>query len=768
MGDLIHRVAEAALRESMTLLPRWLPGGVLRGHEYLVADLSGGQGESLSVNVHTGAWADFAGDARGGDLVSLYAAMRSLRQIEAAKEIAREIGLHDAPVAPAGAPPAPRADDDWTLCRPAPLDAPDWQGVLVDPRFGRAAAHWPYVDASGRLLMVVVRWNVGGEKEIRQFTCWRHRAGRLAWKFKWIDRPRPLYRQDVLAQRPTDPVLVCEGEKAADAAQLLAPGFVATTSPGGASNGQHADWAQLRGRDVIIWPDQDESEAEYAAYLATRPEKQRKRDFSGSGYAYVVMSQCVAAKVASVRVIDLAALAAKLGRGALPRGFDAADAAAGTVLDLSALAGEPPRSGVGDERRKRVPSGEYHQALIDALTAYLEVRGLAPDALDGWRRVKDWAMVNENLAGLSTDFAFEYRHHDGISMSYIVETLEALAKRRRLERRQTLLGRLTGAGDDAALRAWVRAVTGEERELDIAALRHWLWNAKRMALGLRTERDLMVVLYGHQGSGKTVAVERLCEPLAELSLMVDASYLTDDRRCPVLGAAIVGRWEEMQGSARADLEALKRTLTAPTVSYRPMRTTQTVTLPRTCSFIGTSNTPIDAMIQDVTGNRRFLQLSTPPRCDWDVIRALDPLSIWRAVDHLAPAPINAVVHLLQAHQAEHLHRDPFSLWLESESWGLLRVSRNDSPMPYEVEAYNPANGELFEDLAVRFGFWSKTVGQSSLGAKAFALRLQQEGFTLRQKRQPDGSRPRVYFRPMTPSGDSSQTSPGDEAYEPPF
>ncbi len=805
MGDLLQRVAQAALARSVELLGEWLTGGVVRGHEFLVGDLTGSKGESLSININTGHWADFADPTlKGGDLVALYAAIHRLRQIEAAKELARRLGVEDtppgrapaAPTTPAGAVPAPKApaadENGWTLCRPAPLDAPDYRSVLQHHEFGAAAAHWCYHDAAGRLLMVVVRWNVvvNGEtdKQIRQFTCWRHESGTLAWRFKWIDRPRPLYREDQLAARPVAPVMVCEGEKAADRAALLFPDHVCTTSPGGAANGAHADWSKLTGRRVAIWPDADETELEFSIYCRDLPasEKPRKIDQSGSSYAKIVATKLAEAKATEILIIDTSAgaagrvaLAKQLALPDLPRGFDAADVPAGLAIDLPALlaTAETPRRGVGDERRKgRVPSGEYHQALIDALVEYLDKRGLAPDALDGWRDAKSWNLVREDMASLATDFAFEFRHHDGIAMTYILETLDAHSRRRRHERRRSLILALTSRtptpDDDAVLNAWVRAVTGAERELDIAVVRHWIWNAKRMALGLRTERDLMMVIYGPQGSGKTTAVERLVAPLAELGITVDATYLTDDRRSPVLAAAIVGRWEEMQGSQRADLEALKHTLTSLNISYRPMRTTQTVVQPRTCSFIGTSNVPIDAMVQDVTGNRRFVQLDTEVRCDWAAIKDMDAVRIWNAVDHTSPAPINPFVHLLQAHQAEHQHRDPFALWLESEKWAHLEIQRGDSAAPLVIGAYQSGSGELFEEMAARFQFWCRTVGQAPMGVKSFALRLKQEGFTDKQRREPNGSRPRYYFRPSPPpsipTAETSQSSPaGSPPAEPP-
>ena len=60
-------VARAALAQSKTLLPEWFPNGRWANREYLIGNLNGDPGESLSINSHSGAWADFSSDARGGD-----------------------------------------------------------------------------------------------------------------------------------------------------------------------------------------------------------------------------------------------------------------------------------------------------------------------------------------------------------------------------------------------------------------------------------------------------------------------------------------------------------------------------------------------------------------------------------------------------------------------------------------------------------------------------------------------------------------------------
>jgi putative DNA primase/helicase len=86
-----------------------------------------------------------------------------------------------------------------------------------------------------------------------------------AWAWKSPAKPRPLYwaRRSAAA-----PVLIAEGEKAADAAAALFPDHAVCTWPGGTSNVQHADWQPLLGRNVTIWPDADDVGRKAAAQLA--------------------------------------------------------------------------------------------------------------------------------------------------------------------------------------------------------------------------------------------------------------------------------------------------------------------------------------------------------------------------------------------------------------------------------------------------------------------------------------------------------------------
>lgn len=86
----------AALACLPALVERWLPDGRRVGREWLAlnplrVDRRLG---SFRVNVVTGRWADFAlPDARGGDPVSLLAYLERCPQSEAARSLARMLGV---------------------------------------------------------------------------------------------------------------------------------------------------------------------------------------------------------------------------------------------------------------------------------------------------------------------------------------------------------------------------------------------------------------------------------------------------------------------------------------------------------------------------------------------------------------------------------------------------------------------------------------------------------------------------------------------------
>lgn len=148
---------------------------------------------------------------------------------------------------------APKPKGEWVS--PVPVDAPDARAS--HNRHGRPSASWRYCDAAGRLIHWVCRFDKSdGAKEILPQTLWRE-GGQLAWRWGAPPVPRPLYGLDRLAQAPAAPVLIVEGEKTADAATGLFPGFAVASWSGGSKAVGKADWAALVGRRVAVLPDAD-------------------------------------------------------------------------------------------------------------------------------------------------------------------------------------------------------------------------------------------------------------------------------------------------------------------------------------------------------------------------------------------------------------------------------------------------------------------------------------------------------------------------------
>ena len=90
--DAINRTALPLLP---AILQRLLPNGRRVGNEWLDRNPNRVDHHpgSFKVNLNTGRWADFATSDRGGDVVSLIAYLEGCSQPEAARKLARMLGL---------------------------------------------------------------------------------------------------------------------------------------------------------------------------------------------------------------------------------------------------------------------------------------------------------------------------------------------------------------------------------------------------------------------------------------------------------------------------------------------------------------------------------------------------------------------------------------------------------------------------------------------------------------------------------------------------
>lgn len=97
---------------------------------------------------------------------------------------------------------------------------------------------------------------------------WHYPSKRDPFQSHWPE-PRFIYRLPDLNDRPTDPVLISEGEGKTDAATQLFPGHVCIAWTGGTAGWAHTDWQPIAGRSCTLWPDADAKGRECMAKLAS-------------------------------------------------------------------------------------------------------------------------------------------------------------------------------------------------------------------------------------------------------------------------------------------------------------------------------------------------------------------------------------------------------------------------------------------------------------------------------------------------------------------
>ena len=91
---IFQAVNDAARSRIRELAERWLPTTSLRGQELWALNPMRDDRNigSFAINTRTGLWADFATDDRGGDIISFYAYLHGVSQIEAARSLAGILG----------------------------------------------------------------------------------------------------------------------------------------------------------------------------------------------------------------------------------------------------------------------------------------------------------------------------------------------------------------------------------------------------------------------------------------------------------------------------------------------------------------------------------------------------------------------------------------------------------------------------------------------------------------------------------------------------
>lgn len=661
-AELGRRLLDAADR----LVPQWLPHGRRNGAEWtapnpLRDDRHVG---SFSVNLVTGAWADFATGDKGGDLISLYAYLfHGGRQGEAARELGEEMGMD--PTAPASAAPpaaAKRPRSVWTPVAPVSADAADPPAAHV--KRGRPECRWEYRSVDGALLGYVCRFRTSdGGKEILPLVWARSEAGEAAWRWMQWPEPRPLYGLDRL--RPDRTILIVEGEKCADAGHKALGEWLDVLSwPGGGNAVSKADWTPLVGRKVVIWPDCDAQFDKRSQQML--PEHEQPGIVAAERIAQILVSSGC-----DVRIVRIPP------PGEKPGGWDIADAIqeGASAADLQAMlrdlrlprrdADEPPpveqagaeaepapRSAARASRKKRQETSGWERRLLErrgeivaCLANVALVLGNRPEwegviAHDAFavRTVKrrplpgsddgetgEWTDVDTSRAIIW--LTNEYGMTPGAAP--VDEAVELIARANSFHPVREYLARLEWDGVPR-IDEWLSDFLGVPRsEYSTRVSRWYLMGMVGRVMSPGSKFDYCLVLEGRQGRQKSSALRVLA---GEYFSETDLDLSSKDAM-----SALRGKWlhevAEMGSLARAESSRQKSFLSRQIDEFRPAYARREIRSPRQLVFAGTTNEW--SWNKDPTGGRRFWPVEVADAIDTVALSSVrdqlfaEALVVWR-------------------------------------------------------------------------------------------------------------------------------------------
>ena len=184
--------------------------------------------------------------------------------------------------------------------------------------------------------------------------------------------------------------------------------------------------------------------------------------------------------------------------------------------------------------------------------------------------------------------------------------------------------------------------------------------------------DMVPVLIGEQGSGKTSMVEALA-PTDEAFLEINLDQRNEDQMARTLRGKLVGELAELRGLAGREAEDIKAWISRRHEEIRALYAEFHTKYPRRLVMIGTGNNP--EFLSDETGERRWLPLRVG-QTDLDALRAdrdqlwAEGVAMWRQ----AGVQWREAQTLAVEHHAAFKVRDP---WEEAIGRWLDEVDLED-------------------------------------------------------------------------------------------
>ena len=505
---------------------------------------------------------------------------------------------------------------------------------------GEPTKAWWYQGEKGKHVGGILRWDSETGKDIRPIAL--NEYGR--WVKGAMPEPRPIWNHQAVRQTE-GVVFVCEGEKAAEAGREQ--GLVTTTNAGGASAVHKADWTPLKGKRVVVLPDNDNP---------------------GETWAKTLEKAATKAEAESVQILRLPGLPPK---GDL---FEWFHEMGKSTADLMQLVDERQRD--PNWQDKLIHNYDKHGNACGLKSVGVNVaRILANDPnWDGVLAYNESARCPMFLDDppFHPDYAGTKKgprlleDKDYSRITYWLQ--EAWDLTVRSDEVYTAIENITECNSVDPLRQYLQSVQWDGRSrvsswlrdyLDGYAMVHkdhkyvdmigkwWLISAVARALEPGCKADHVLVLEGPEGIGKSTAFKILAGPWlmdSALNIHNKDSYIN-----------IRGKWiveiPEMDSIIRSESSASKSFFTSSSDTYRAPYGRGSINVPRSCVFGGSVNH--NDYIRDSSGGRRYW----PVQC-----RKVDKEGLIQDRDQLWA-------------EALHLYRQGERWWPDGDEHAFLRLEQ---------------------------------------------------------------------------------------------
>lgn len=231
-----------------------------------------------------------------------------------------------------------------------------------------------------------------------------------------------------------------------------------------------------------------------------------------------------------------------------------------------------------------------------------------------------------------SDFAL---NHDKKRMEPILEAYNKIKFVKRNNGLETLSKILTKSDDPNYIKA------------TSLVLYHWIWSIKykmRKYLNIESPLDkikdystnnnpFVPVLYGIQGAGKSTLITALIKPLKDVGIAQDTTPrdLFEPYALDLPSKFFILTLDDLSAIKEENVPDFKRMITGEGRTGRQKGDQASKTFKSKAHFILGSNVPVDEVIQDETGNRRFFQINTPS-IFYKELEGRNFLSLWQSVD----------------------------------------------------------------------------------------------------------------------------------------